>query len=81
MWFCILGAPAAWSLQQLVNAPLFEHGCYPKDAPIASPIWANAGGVAVAVEAVAIVVCILAGLTAGATGAARATRRQAPAIT
>lgn len=64
MWFCILGAPAAWSLQQLVNAPLFEHGCYPKDAPIASPIWANAGGVAVAVEAVAIVVCILAGLTA-----------------
>jgi hypothetical protein len=64
MWFCILGAPAAWSLQQLVNAPLFAHGCYPKDVPLTEPIWANAGSVALAVEAVAIVVCIVAGLTA-----------------
>ena len=64
MWFCILGAPAAWSLQQLVNAPLFAHGCYPKDVPLAEPIWTNARGVALGIEAVAIVVCILAGLMA-----------------
>lgn len=63
MWFGILGAPVAWSLQQLVNAPLLAHACYPKDVPIAEPIWANAGSVALAVELVAIVVCVVAGLT------------------
>jgi hypothetical protein len=64
MWFCILGAPLAWSLQQLINAPLFAHGCYPKDVPVAEPIWVHAGGVAFAVELVAIGACIGAGLTA-----------------
>ncbi len=64
MWFCILGAPTAWSLQQLVNAPLFAHGCYPKDVPIAEPIWGNAGGVALAVELIAIAISIAAGLVA-----------------
>jgi hypothetical protein len=58
MWFCILGAPVAWSVQQLVNAPLFAHGCYPKDAPLASPIWTNAGGVALSVELIAMVVLV-----------------------
>jgi hypothetical protein len=64
MWFGILGAPTAWSVQQLVNAPLFAHGCYPKDVPITAPIWGNAGVVALAVELVAIIVCVLAGLVA-----------------
>ena len=64
MWFCILGAPVAWSLQQLVNAPLFAHGCYPKDVPISSPIWTNAGSVALAVELIAIVVSVAAMLLA-----------------
>ena len=64
MWFCILGAPVAWSVQQLVNAPLFAHGCYPKDAPLASPIWSNAGSVALTVELIAIAVCVVAGLLA-----------------
>jgi hypothetical protein len=64
MWFGILGAPTAWSLQQLINAPLFAHGCYPKDVPIVEPIWANAGQVALAVEFAAILVCIVAGLVA-----------------
>jgi hypothetical protein len=64
MWFCILGAPVAWSVQQLVNAPLFAHGCYPKDAPLALPIWSNAGSVALTVELIAIAVCVVAGLLA-----------------
>ena len=64
MWFCILGAPVAWSVQQLVNAPLFAHGCYPKDVPLASPIWTNAGGVALSVELIAMVICVVAGLVA-----------------
>jgi hypothetical protein len=64
MWFCILGAPAAWSLQQLIVVPLFAHGCFPKDVPVAEPIWAGAGMVALVVEVLAIVVSILAGLVA-----------------
>jgi hypothetical protein len=64
MWFSIIGAPVAWTLQQLINPPLFAHGCYPKDVPLAVPIWANAGSVALAVEVVAIVICIVAVLVA-----------------
>jgi len=64
MWFAILGAPVAWSLQQLVNPPIFEHGCFPKDVPLAEPIWRNGSSVAFSVEAAAIVVCVLAGIVA-----------------
>jgi hypothetical protein len=64
MWFGILGGPVAWSLQQLINAPLFAHGCYPKDAPLVEPIWTNAGSVAMAVELIAIVICVVAGVAA-----------------
>ena len=67
MWFGILGAPVAWSLQQLMNAPLFAHGCFPKDVPIAEPIWPHAGSVALVVEVVAVLVCIGAGLAAWRT--------------
>jgi hypothetical protein len=63
-WFGILGGPIAWSAQQLVNAPLLAHACYPKDVPLGTPIWANASSVALAVEGVAITVCIVAALTA-----------------
>ena len=64
MWFCIVGAPAAWSLQQLIAPTLFAHGCYPKDVPVATPIWGNLRSVALAVELIAIVVCVVAGFTA-----------------
>jgi hypothetical protein len=64
MWFCILGAPAAWAMQELIDAPLFAHGCYPKDVPLALPIWSHAGAIAWAVEGVAVVVCIASGLVA-----------------
>lgn len=67
MWFGILGAPVAWSLQQLVNAPLLAHGCFPKDVPIAEPIWPHASSVALVVELVAVLVCIGAGLAAWRT--------------
>lgn len=64
MWFAILGAPVAWSLQQLINPPIFGHGCYPADVPLAEPIWKNGGSVAFTVELAAIVVCVLAGVVA-----------------
>ena len=61
MWFAILGAPAAWSLQQLVNPPIFAHGCFPHDMPLLDSIWANGRMVAMTVEAIAILICIAAG--------------------
>ena len=64
MWFAILGAPVAWSLQQLINPPIFEHGCFPNDVPLAEPIWRNGGSVTLTVELAAIVVCVLAGIVA-----------------
>jgi hypothetical protein len=64
MWFAILGAPVAWSLQQLINPPIFGHGCFPNDVPLAESIWRNGASVAFTVEVVAIVVCLLAGIVA-----------------
>jgi hypothetical protein len=64
MWFAILGAPLAWSVQQLVNPPIFAHGCFPNDMPLAEPIWRNGESVAFTVELAAIVVCVLAAIVA-----------------
>ena len=64
MWFAILGAPVAWSLQELINVPIFGYGCFPNDVPLSEPIWRNGQSVAFTVELVAIVVCVIAGIVA-----------------
>lgn len=64
IWFGIVGAPLAWNLQLLVNATLVSHGCYPHDVPLASPIWSDLHAVTTAVDVVAVVGCIAAGIAA-----------------
>lgn len=64
IWFGIIGAPLAWNLQLLVNASLVSHGCYPHDVPLASPIWSDLRTVTTAVDAVAVAICIAAGIAA-----------------
>lgn len=64
LWFGLLGAPMAWSLQELVNVSLAGHACYPHDVPLAMPLWPVLGNVAGWVDAVAVIVCIAAGLVA-----------------
>jgi len=64
MWFGLLGAPIAWSLQELVNVSLAGHACYPHDVPLALPLWPHLSGISAWVEAAAIAVCIAAGLVA-----------------
>jgi len=64
VWFAIVAAPLAWNLQLLVNVPIAAYACYPHDVPLDAPIWGNLGAVTAAVEAVAVVVCIAAGLVA-----------------
>jgi hypothetical protein len=56
-WFGLIGAPLAWSLQLLLNASIGAHGCYPGDAPLAEPIWANTTSVMAVVEIAAMLVC------------------------
>jgi len=64
IWFGILGAPVAWSVQQLVNPTILAHGCFPHDVPLTDSIWANARTVTTLVELVCIAVCVAAGAVA-----------------
>ncbi len=61
LWFGVLGAPLAWALQQLVTPPIFAHGCFPHDVPLAQPIWTHAAAAATAIEVLALLACIAAG--------------------
>lgn len=67
LWFGLLGAPLAWSLQELVNVSLAGYACYPHDVPLAAPLWPQLSGISMWVEAVALVVCIAAGVVAFAS--------------
>ncbi len=60
VWFGLLGAPLAWSLQELVNVSLAGYACYPHDTPLATPLWTNLNAVSLWVEAAAFVLCIAA---------------------
>ena len=53
LWFGIFAAPAAWSVQSLVNFGVAAHACYPGLYPLAAP---NVGGT----WTLALVVSVLA---------------------
>lgn len=63
-WFGILGAPVAWSLQELVNFGLSSYACYPHDAPLTQPLWAQLTTITYVVEAIALLIGLAAGATA-----------------
>ena len=62
IWFAIVAAPLAWNLQLLVNVPIASYACFPHDVPFDAPIWSNLDTVTTVVEAVAVLVCVIAGL-------------------
>lgn len=64
VWFGLLGAPIAWGLQELVNVSLAGYACFPHDTPLAAPLWTNLAAIALAVDAVALAICIAAGVAA-----------------
>jgi len=51
MWFGFLGAPAAWSVQELVSYMLVAHTCYPNTDPLTAPLSGAAWPAAVGVTA------------------------------
>jgi hypothetical protein len=64
IWFAILAAPVAWSVQQLVNSGITAHGCYPHAEPIASPLWQGLGAAGIWVAVVACLVCLVSAVVA-----------------
>lgn len=65
LWFGLFGAPAAWSIQLLVNYPLAAHSCYPRNVPLSAPTF---GGLWTALIAVNVLM-LLATVAAGAAAA------------
>lgn len=64
IWFGLLGAPVAWSLQELVNVSVAGYACYPHDIPLALPLWPQLKSISAWVEIVALVVCVAAFIVA-----------------
>src|SRR5690349_17883888 len=60
LWFGLLGAPAAWSVQTLVNLPLASHACFPQLYPLAASVTGGLRGVASVVSLGALIVCVAA---------------------
>jgi hypothetical protein len=56
--FALFGAPAAWSLQLLINYPIAAEACFPNDMPLAHPApylaWDRAGLIAFNLAALAV---------------------------
>ena len=58
LWFGFLGAPAAWSVQMVVNLAVAAHACYPRLTPLQSPAVAGLRGIAFGVSLAALIVCL-----------------------
>lgn len=64
LWFGLLGAPAAWSVQTLVNLPISSHACFPRSFPLDTPATGALRGILFVVSIAAIVVGVGALLAA-----------------
>lgn len=67
LWFGLVGAPAAWSVQTLVNLPLSAHACYPRLTPLSAPMTAGLRGIAFVVSLAALALCLAAAAVAWRT--------------
>lgn len=64
LWAGIFAAPAAWSVQTLVNYAVAAHSCYPGLYPRGTPAFGATRGVALATSVLAVAVGVVAGLFA-----------------
>ena len=60
LWFGLLGGPAAWSAQTLIDLALSAHGCFPQLYPLRAPVIVGVRVIALAVSVVAVIVCAVA---------------------
>jgi hypothetical protein len=64
LWFGLVGAPAAWSVQTLVNLPISAHACFPRIFPLEAPATGALRGILFVVSIAAIIVSVAALRTA-----------------
>jgi hypothetical protein len=64
LWFGLLGAPVAWSVQTLVNLPISSHACFPRITPFDVPATGALRGILFVVSVLAIAVGVAALTTA-----------------
>ena len=64
LWFGLLGGPAAWSAQTLIDLAISAHGCYPQLYPLRAPVIVGVRVIALAVSVVSVIVCAVALLVA-----------------
>jgi hypothetical protein len=65
LWFGLFGAPAAWSVQLLVNYALVAHACFPKSEPLASPALGGLHAIVLGTSFAALAIALAAAVTAG----------------
>lgn len=64
LWFALFGAPAAWSVQLLVNYPLAAHFCYPGTMPLNTPTFGGLRATLIAVNMLMLLTTLAAGAAA-----------------
>ena len=64
LWFGLFGAPAAWSVQLLVNYALVAHACFPKSEPLASPALGGLHAIVLGASFGALAIALAAEATA-----------------
>jgi hypothetical protein len=64
LWFGLLGAPAAWSVQELASYAVVAHACFPSWQPYALPTIPGTWTIAVVVSLLMIAVALAGVVTA-----------------
>lgn len=64
LWFGLAGAPIAWSINEVADAALVSHNCYPAEFPLSTPLIGELSVVITIVSIVAIIVAVMGLLTA-----------------
>ena len=64
LFFGLSAAPVAWNAQLLFGFALSAHACYPRDVPLALPIWNDLWWILMIINVVGIVLAIAGGLVA-----------------
>jgi len=62
--FGIVAAPAAWNAQILLSVALSGHACYPRDKPLAAPLWSNLEPILLTINIVSIAIAVMGGIVA-----------------
>jgi hypothetical protein len=72
LWFAFLGAPLAWSIQELAGYAMMAHVCFPRSEAVVPADGTAVRGLAIALTLVCLIAALWA-LRSAARGVARTT--------